>query len=161
MKLTAKGRYAVTAMIDLALHTKVGHVRLPEVAARQDLSMAYLEQLFRSLRAAGLVASIRGAKGGYQLARDAKDISLADILMAVGEQLNLACGAGQSCDDQDPCLTHGVWTNLSAELLRFLASKSLHNLAQSRHVQQVATKQDATQIGNIPIEVYRASEQSI
>lgn len=155
MKLTTRGRYAVTAMIDLALHAKVGYVRLGEIAERQQLSMAYLEQLFRSLKKAQLVTSARGAKGGYRLARKAQDISLAQILLAAGEHLNLACGAGSSCNEQDPCLTHGIWTNLSAELFGFLESKTLHSLANSRHVQTLATRQDVTQIGNIPVEVFR------
>jgi Rrf2 family iron-sulfur cluster assembly transcriptional regulator len=155
MKLTTKGRYAVTAMIDLALHAKVGHVRLSEIADRQALSMAYLEQLFRSLKQAKLVDSVRGAKGGYSLARNAQDISLAEILEAVGEQLNLACGAGATCDDQDPCLTHGIWNNLSAELFGFFESKSLYSLARSRDVQTMATRQDVMQIGNIPVEIFR------
>lgn len=153
MKLTTRGRYAVTAMIDLALHAKVGHVRLAEIAERQEISMAYLEQLFRSLKQANLITSVRGAHGGYRLARSAQDISLAQILLAAGEQLNLACGGGSRCNADDPCLSHGIWTNLSSELFGFLESKSLHSLAQSRHVQSLATKQDVTQIGNIPIQI--------
>ncbi len=155
MKLTTKGRYAVTAMIDLALHAKVEHVRLAEIAERQELSMAYLERLFRSLKAAELVDSVRGAKGGYRLAREAQDISLAQILLAAGEHLNLACGAGANCNSEDPCLTHDIWNNLSAELLGFLDSKSLHDLAKSPQVQVLATRQDVTQIGNIPVEMVR------
>ncbi|MEO0367372.1 MAG: Rrf2 family transcriptional regulator, partial [Pseudomonadota bacterium] len=144
---------AVTAMIDLALHAKVDHVALVDVAVRQNLSLAYLEQLFRSLKKARLVDSVRGAKGGYRLARDEKSISLADILIAAGEKLNLACGAGDTCSEVDPCLTHDIWNGLSKELLGFLDSKSLYSLAKSKHVQQLATQQDTAQIGNIPIEV--------
>ena len=155
MKLTTKGRYAVTAMLDLALHAKVKHVRLAEIAERQDLSMAYLEQLFRSLKQAKLVDSVRGAKGGYRLARSDQDITLAQILLAVGEQLNLACGAGATCNEQDPCLTHGIWNNLSAELIGFFDSKTLNSLAKSRDVQTLATRQDVTQIGNLPVEIFR------
>ena len=155
MKLTTKGRYAVTAMLDLALHAKVEHVRLAEIAERQDLSMAYLEQLFRSLKRAKLVDSVRGARGGYRLARSDHDITLAQILLAVGEQLNLACGAGATCNEEDPCLTHGIWNNLSAELIGFFDSKTLNSLARSREVQALATRQDVTQIGNIPVEIFR------
>ena len=153
MKLTTKGRYAVTAMIDLALHAKVEHIALVDVAARQGLSLAYLEQLFRSLRRAHLVESIRGAKGGYRLARSEKLISLADILIAAGEKINLSCGAGSTCSDHDPCLGHSIWTGLSSELYEFLHSKKLSDLARSKAVQTLATQQDIRQIGNIPIQI--------
>jgi len=133
MKLTTKGRYAVTAMMDLALHAKLDRISLADIAERQNLSMSYLEQLFRNLRNAGLVQSIRGAKGGYMLARDEKEISLADILIAADEQINLACGGGNTCNDQDPCLTHNLWTNLSREFFEFLNDKKLSDLVRSRH----------------------------
>jgi len=153
MKLTTKGRYAVTAMMDLALHAKLDRIALVDIAARQNISQAYLEQLFGSLRKAGLVNSVRGAKGGYMLARDDKDISLADILIAADEQINLACGGGHSCDDQNPCLTHSLWTNLSQEFFEFLNEKKLSDLVRNRHVQTLATQQDVTQIGDIPIHI--------
>jgi len=155
MKLTTKGRYAVTAMMDLALHAKIDRISLADIADRQKLSLAYLEQLFRSLRNAGLVQSVRGAKGGYMLARNEKDISLADILIAADEQINLACGGGNACSDQDPCLTHNLWTNLSREFFEFLNDKKLSDLVRSRHVQTMATQQDVTQIGDIPILISR------
>lgn len=155
MKLTTKGRYAVTAMIDLALHAKLDRVALVDIAERQAISLAYLEQLFGSLRKAGLITSVRGAKGGYMLARSDKDISLADILVAVDEQINMTCGNGSTCDEQNPCLTHNLWTNLSHELFEFLNSKKLSDLVRSRHVQTMATQQDVTQIGDIPILISR------
>lgn len=155
MKLTTKGRYAVTAMMDLALHAKLDRISLVDIAERQNISLAYLEQLFGSLRKAGLVKSVRGAKGGYMLARSDKEISLADILIAADEKINLACGGGTSCDDQDPCLTHNLWTNLSQEFFEFLNSKQLSELVRSRHVQTMATQQDITQIGDIPIVMSR------
>ena len=151
MKLTTKGRYAVTAMMDLALHAKLDRISLTDIAERQNISLAYLEQLFGSLRRAGLVKSVRGAKGGYMLARSDKDISLADILIAADEKINLACGGGSSCNEQDPCLTHNLWTNLSQEFFAFLDGKALSDLVRSRHVQTMATQQDITQIGDIPI----------
>jgi len=151
MKLTTKGRYAVTAMMDLALHAKLDRISLADIAERQNISLAYLEQLFGSLRRAGLVKSVRGAKGGYMLARSDKDISLADILIAADEKINLACGGGSSCNEQDPCLTHNLWTNLSQEFFAFLDGKALSDLVRSRHVQTMATQQDITQIGDIPI----------
>lgn len=155
MKLTTKGRYAVTAMMDLALHAKLDRISLVDIAARQNISLAYLEQLFGSLRKAGLVQSVRGAKGGYMLARGDKEISLADILIAADEQINLACGGGSSCSDVDPCLTHNLWTNLSQEFFEFLNHKKLSDLVRTRHVQTMATQQDVTQIGDIPIQISR------
>ncbi len=155
MKLTTKGRYAVTAMMDLALHAKLDHVSLSDIAERQNISLAYLEQLFASLRRAGLVTSVRGAKGGYMLAHSDKDISLADILIAADEKINLACGGGSSCNEQDPCLTHNLWTNLSQEFFEFLNGKTLSDLVRSKHVQTMATQQDITQIGDIPVVMSR------
>ncbi len=152
MKLTTKGRYAVTAMMDLALHAKLDCVSLVDVSERQSISLSYLEQLFRSLKKAGLVNSVRGAKGGYMLAKTDKEISLADILVAADEQINLACG-GSNCSDHSPCLTHGLWTNLSHQFYEFLDSKSLYDLVRSRDVQTMATMQDVTQIGNIPVQI--------
>ncbi|MBX2848597.1 MAG: Rrf2 family transcriptional regulator [Acidiferrobacterales bacterium] len=153
MKLTTKGRYAVTAMMDLALHAKIDYVTLAEISGRQNISLAYLEQLFASLRKAGLVESIRGPKGGYRVARPTSDISLADILIAANEEINLTCGNGKTCDDVDPCLTHGLWSNLSQEFFQFLNSKKLSALVQSKYVQTKATQQDVTQIGDIPIHI--------
>jgi len=155
MKLTTKGRYAVTAMMDLALHAKLDRVALADIAERQKISLAYLEQLFRSLRNAGLIKSVRGAKGGYMLAKNDHDISLADILIAADEQINLTCGAGNACNHQDPCLTHDLWTDLSREFFNFLNDKKLSDMVRSRHVQTLATQQDITQIGDIPIMINR------
>ena len=108
MKLTTKGRYAVTAMMDLALHAKLDHIALVDIAERQNISLSYLEQLFRCLRKGGLVKSVRGAKGGYKLAKPDTDISLADILIAAEEEINLTCGNGASCTEITPCLTHDL-----------------------------------------------------
>jgi Rrf2 family iron-sulfur cluster assembly transcriptional regulator len=138
-------------MMDLALHARIHNVSLAEIAERQKISQQYLEQLFGSLRKAQLVTSVRGPKGGYSLAKDTTDISLADILVAVGENINLSCGAGKSCNDIDPCLTHGLWNNLSAEFYNFFASKKLSDLVKSRDVQTLATAQDISLVGDIPI----------
>ncbi len=153
MKLTTKGRYAVTAMMDLALHAKLDHVALTDIAERQNISLTYLEKLFGSLRKAGLINSVRGAKGGYMLARADKEISLADILVAADEQIILTCGDGKSCDEYNPCLTHNLWTNLSREFFEFLNNKKLSDLVRTRHVQTMATNQDVTIIGDIPIQI--------
>ena len=155
MKLTTKGRYAVTAMMDLALHAKLDRITLVDIAERQNISLSYLEQLFRSLRNAGLIKSVRGAKGGYMLAKSDKEISLADILVAADEHINLACGGGRTCSDSDPCLTHNLWTNLSQELFTFFDTKKLSDLVRSRHVQTMATQQDVTSVGDIPIQISR------
>jgi len=139
MKLTTKGRYAVTAMMDLALHAKLDRIALVDIAERQNISLAYLEQLFRSLRKANLVKSVRGAKGGYLLAKSDKEISLADILVAADEHINLACGGGSDCNDQDPCLTHNLWTNLSTEFFDFLDSKKLSELVRKMPWNKIKT----------------------
>ena len=153
MKLTTKGRYAVTAMMDLALHAKIDAIALTDIATRQNISSAYLEQLFSSLRKAGLINSTRGAKGGYQLARSDKEISLADILLAADEEIDLTCGGGKTCDENQPCLTHSLWNNLSEEFFIFLDGKKLSDLVRSRYVQTMATLQDVTQVGDIPVTV--------
>ena len=152
MKLTTKGRYAVTAMMDLALYGKSGRLVLTEIAERQDISLAYLEQLFASLRKAGLVTAVRGPKGGYSLAKHENDISLADILLAVGESIRFSCGSGTTCSELDPCLTHDLWNNISDEFYHFLADKKLGQVIKSRHVQLLTTAQHARSVGDIPIE---------
>lgn len=139
--------------MDLALHARLSNVSLAEIADRQKISQQYLEQLFGSLRKSGLVSSVRGPKGGYSLSKDASQISLADILMAVGENINLSCGSGKTCDDLNPCLTHGLWNNLSAEFYNFFASKNLNDLVKTRDVQTLATSQDISLVGDIPIMV--------
>ena len=151
MKLTTKGRYAVTAMMDLALHSKHRCVALTDIAERQQISLAYLEQLFSNLRKAGLVTSIRGRSGGYRVAKSTSEISLAEILNATNECLDLTCGSGDNCQPENPCLTHSLWTRLSNELFEFLHSKKLDELIHSRHVQQLATAQTTKIIGNIPV----------
>ncbi len=153
MKLTTKGRYAVTAMMDLALHAKLDHIALVDIAERQDISLAYLEQLFRCLRKGGLVESVRGAKGGYKLAKSDAEISLADILIAAEEEINLTCGNGADCSATTPCLTHDLWNRLSNEFFEFLNSKKLNELVHSRHVQTLATQQDLNLIGDIPVQI--------
>lgn len=132
MKLTTKGRYAVTAMMDLALQARGiegARVALTDIADRQDISLSYLEQLFASLRKSGLVNAVRGPGGGYAIAKQADEISVAEILAAVDENLDLTCGSGATCSgEHDPCLTHGLWSNLSNELHRFLDQKKLSEI---------------------------------
>ncbi|RTL53071.1 MAG: Rrf2 family transcriptional regulator [Rhodocyclaceae bacterium] len=127
MRLTTKGRFAVTAMIDLALRQHEGPVTLAGISERQHISLSYLEQLFGKLRRSKLVSSVRGPGGGYCLARDADAISIADIIRAVDEVLDAtSCGGKADCDgDQKPCMTHKLWTTLNEKMYEYLGSVSL------------------------------------
>ena len=132
MKLSTKGRYAVTALADLAMRDGAGpkdRVSLAEISERQGISLAYLEQLFARLRRGGLVESVRGPGGGYRLARPAAEITVAEVMAAVDERLNaMGCeGAiGEGCaGDRAQCLTHDLWERLSAHVHVFLAQTSL------------------------------------
>ena len=152
MKLTTKGRYAVTAMMDLAIQADDVPVALEEISGRQDISQSYLEQLFAQLRRAGLVEGIRGPHGGYQLARDAKEISIAQVISAVDENIDLTCGNGSNCNgDTDPCLTHGLWSSLSNQIYDFLHSIKLGELIQSPDVLRVAQKKEIGHVADIPV----------
>lgn len=142
MRLTTKGRYAVTAMLDLALHADEA-VSLAAIGARQDISAAYLEQLFRGLRAANLVAASKGPGGGYRLAQPAAKVSVSDIVTAVGEGLDATrCGGAGDCQDGHQCLTHGLWVDLSEQIDDFLGAISLASLVARRATRQVARRQD-------------------
>ncbi len=143
MKLTAKGRYAVTAMLDLAVHTDGGPVSLADISDRQDISLAYLEQLFSKLRRCGLVTSVRGPGGGYQLARGGDVISIADIVESVDELVDATrCQGRADCQDGETCLSHELWTDLSDQIHEFLSSISLASLIARRGVQSIAARQD-------------------
>lgn len=131
MKLTTKGRYAVTAMMDLAMNAN-NRIVLTDIAERQNISLSYLEQICANLRKAGLIDAVRGPGGGYSLARSGNDISVAEILRAVDENLDFTCGGGQDCGgEENPCLTHGLWSNLSHELYRFLDDKKLADIVKN------------------------------
>lgn len=147
MKLTTKGRYAVTALLDLALHDGDGPVCLSEIATRQDISLPYLEQLFTRLRRRGLVASTRGPGGGYNLGRAPSDIRVADIISAVDESFDATrCGGERDCHGGKACLTHELWENLSSEIHRFLQAVSLEELMKSAAVKGVAERQVQEQV---------------
>ena len=147
MKLTTKGRYAVTALLDLALHDGDGPVCLSEIAARQDISLPYLEQLFTRLRRRGLVTSTRGPGGGYNLGKGPADIRVADIISAVDESFDATrCGGERDCHGGKSCLTHELWENLSHEIHRFLQSVSLEELMRSAAVRGVAERQTQEQV---------------
>lgn len=143
MRLTTKGRYAVTAMLDMALHGKRGPVALADIAARQGISQPYLAQLFAVLRRAGLVASVRGPGGGYRLAVAAEALSVAEVVAAVGEGVDATrCGGASDCQDGETCLTHELWADLSQQIHLFLSRISLASLVRRGDVLAVARRQD-------------------
>lgn len=143
MRLTTKGRYAVTAMLDLALHYKDGPITLADISQRQGISLSYLEQLFSRLRKQELVDSTRGPGGGYRLSRDAHQIAVADVITAVDEKVETTrCGGLSNCQDDSQCLTHDLWTELSSQIHDFLMGISLGNLVERQGVQEVAARQE-------------------
>jgi Rrf2 family iron-sulfur cluster assembly transcriptional regulator len=134
MKLTTKGRYAVTAMLDLALNDVDEPVSLADISARQAISLSYLEQLFSKLRKAGLVVSMRGPGGGYRLKNAAKDIQIAEIIAAVDENIDATrCGGLANCQSDKPCLTHNLWSDLSEQIRVFLSEISLEDMKKRAH----------------------------
>jgi len=134
MRLTTKGRFAVTAMIDLALREDGGPVTLAGIAERQSISLSYLEQLFGKLRRHDLVSSVRGPGGGYTLARGANEITVADIIVAVDEPLDATqCGGKGNCHDEHVCMTHDLWTNLNKRMYEYLDSVTLLGLVEQQH----------------------------
>lgn len=143
MRLTTKGRYAVTAMLDLALHATEGPVPLADISKRQGISLSYLEQLFSRLRREGLVDSARGPGGGYRLARAAAEIAVVDVINAIDENVNVTrCGGEGDCQDGEPCLTHDLWCDLSKQIHDFLAGIDLQQLVERRSVQEISERQD-------------------
>lgn len=134
MRLTTKGRFAVTAMIDLAMRQHEGPVTLAGISERQRISLSYLEQLFGKLRRHALVASVRGPGGGYCLAKPLADVSVADIVHAVDEPLDATqCGGKKNCHDDRTCMTHSLWANLNAKMNEYLSSVSLADLVAEQH----------------------------
>ena len=126
MRLTTKGRFAVTAMIDVALRGQEGPVTLAGISERQKISLSYLEQLFGRLRRYGLVESVRGPGGGYCLARLDADITIADVVRAVDEMLDATqCGGLQNCRQAQRCMTHELWSTLNDRIYEFLSSVTL------------------------------------
>ncbi|MCL4470943.1 MAG: Fe-S cluster assembly transcriptional regulator IscR [Sulfuricella sp.] len=136
MRLTTKGRFAVTAMLDLGLRQGEGPVTLAGISERQKISLSYLEQLFGKLRRHALVESVRGPGGGYYLAKGLDDIAVSDIIKAVDESIDATqCGGLGNCRDERECMTHDLWTNLNARIFDYLASVKLsHLVAQQRGV---------------------------
>ncbi len=133
MQLTTRGRYAVTAVLDLALHAERGTMRLADIADRQGISLSYLEQLFARLRREGLVVSVRGPGGGYRLAQPQEQLSIGRIIDAVNERLDVTrCGGKGDCQQGDTCLTHHLWSELSENLQEFLHGITIADLLR-RH----------------------------
>lgn len=150
MRLTTKGRYAVTAMLDLALHKGEGPISLADISERQGISLSYLEQLFSKLRRAKLVCSVRGPGGGYQLDRQPDDISVAQVVDAVNESVDATgCKNTGSCQGGEICLTHHLWCDLSEQIHSFLNDISLEQLVKRQDVRTVAMRQDQRKLNTI------------
>ncbi|NOY67511.1 MAG: Fe-S cluster assembly transcriptional regulator IscR [Gammaproteobacteria bacterium] len=165
MRLTTKGRYAVTAMLDLALRKDQGPISLAEISERQGISLSYLEQLFTRLRRSELVKSTRGPGGGYTLSRSADDIAVADVITAVDEKVDSTrCGGLGNCHDDERCLTHDLWTDLSDQIYQFLENITLGSLVAREGVKEVAERQELRQSQSQPVDLEQkpaASAQTI
>lgn len=143
MRLTTKGRYAVTAMLDLSVNADKGPVNLSDISQRQDISLSYLEQLFSKLRKQNLVSSVRGPGGGYRLGRKDSDIHVAEIIDAVSESMDSTkCQGKGDCQNGEICLTHHLWEDLSAEIHKFLSNISLADLVAKREISTIAREQN-------------------
>ena len=139
MRLTTKGRFAVTAMLDLALNGAGGPVNLADISERQKISLSYLEQLFGKLRRGELVESVRGPGGGYNLAREASRVTVADIIRAVEEPLDSTqCGGRENCHGNRRCMTHDLWEELNSAVNGFLAGVTLSQLVERQHARRIA-----------------------
>ena len=149
MRLTTKGRFAVTAMLDLAMQHGSGPVTLAEISQRQKISLSYLEQLFGKMRRRALVNSVRGPGGGYRLARDMARVSVADIIDAVDEPIDSTqCGGKENCHDDKKCITHDLWAKLNAHISDYLGAVTLKQLVDDQKAKQngVAQVQDMREI---------------
>ena len=147
MRLTTKGRFAVTAMIDLAMQHGTGPVTLAEISQRQKISLSYLEQLFAKLRRKALVDSVRGPGGGYQLAKDMAEVSVADIILAVDEPIDATqCGGKENCHDDRKCLTHDLWANLNQRIFDYLGGVNLRQLVDSEKAKEAAKQAGVSQV---------------
>ena len=150
MRLTTKGRFAVTAMIDLALRQHQGPVTLAGISQRQKISLSYLEQLFGKLRRHELVESTRGPGGGYTLARNMKEVSVADIIFAVDEPLDATqCGGKENCTEEGACMTHELWANLNKRMIEYLDGVTLYDLVEQQRAR------DSVKTPRQPISVLR------
>lgn len=151
MRLTTKGRFAVTAMLDLALQSGEGPVNLAGISARQGISLSYLEQLFARLRRHELVESVRGPGGGYTLARDAGLVSVAEIISAVDEPVDAThCAGKQNCHDQRKCITHDLWATLNDRIVEYLDAVTLKQLVEAQQAGQSGVVQVHDMRAEIP-----------
>lgn len=147
MRLTTKGRFAVTAMIDLAMQHGSEPVTLAEISGRRKISLSYLEQLFGKLRRNHLVESVRGPGGGYCLAKEMGQVSVADIILAVDEPIDATqCGGKENCDDDKKCLTHDLWAALNDRIFDYLGSVSLRQLVDSQKAKEAAKDSGVAQV---------------
>jgi len=141
-------------MLDLAIHYDLGAVTLADIAGRQGISLSYLEQLFARLRKQDLVRSTRGPGGGYRLAREPEGIRVAEIIVAINEQVDATrCGGDRNCDKEERCLTHYLWEDLSSRIHGFLNDITLGDLVNQPKVQEVASRQDSRMSQGIPVNV--------
>ncbi len=137
MRLTTKGRFAVTAMVDLGMRHGTGPVTLAEISGRQRISLSYLEQLFGKLRRRQIVDSVRGPGGGYCLARDMAQLTVADIILAVDEPIDATqCAGKENCKDDEKCLTHDLWANLNERIFDYLGSVTLRQLVENQRAKE-------------------------
>jgi len=147
MRLTTKGRFAVTAMIDLALHHGSGPVTLAEISGRQKISLSYLEQLFGKLRRHQLVESVRGPGGGYCLAKDMGQVSVSEIILAVDEPIDATqCGGKENCHDDRKCLTHDLWATLNQRIFDYLGGVTLRQLVDNQKAKEAAKSAGVAQV---------------
>jgi Rrf2 family iron-sulfur cluster assembly transcriptional regulator len=143
MKLTTKGRYAVTAMLDLALNEQKGPINLADISERQGISLSYLEQLFSKLRKQGLVSSVRGPGGGYLLGGERSEISVASVVDAVSESMDATkCQGEIGCQQGEICLTHHLWQDLSQQIHAFLDDITLQDLVDRNEIRDVNDRQN-------------------
>jgi Rrf2 family iron-sulfur cluster assembly transcriptional regulator len=133
MRLTTKGRFAVTAMMDIALQEGSQPVALNEISERQNISLSYLEQLFGKLRRRALVTSVRGPGGGYRISRSTESITVGEIIRAVDETVDATqCGGLKNCKDDKECITHELWTGLNEHIFDYMDTVKLSDLVEKR-----------------------------
>jgi len=157
MRLSTKGRYAVTAMLDLALNGTDGPVTLAEISENQGISLSYLEQLFAALRSKGLVRGVRGPGGGYYLGRESDEVSIADIICAVDEWVEFTrCKGKENCHSGQRCLTHSLWDDLSQQIFIFLSDITLSELVERGELREQARQQKMLQKHEAELENYAA-----
>ena len=149
MKLTTKGRYAIIAMLDLAMHGSALPVPLRDVSNRQNISLSYLEQLFSKLRLSTLVKSIRGPGGGYILDKDASEINLYQIIIAVDENIDQTqCGGAMNCNNDKPCLTHFIWTDLNRKINDYMKGITLNDVALRKDVKNIIYRREEIHVSS-------------